>query len=55
MKSIEFEECLVKACVSSLPRWRYARELDHDPTKKTRSSDDEDPSDSDDEFQFASD
>ena len=35
----EFEESLIKACISSLPRWRYARELSTDPSKKTTDPD----------------
>ena len=53
-KSIEVEDCLVKACVSSVPRWRYIRELELGPTKKTKSTDEGNASDSDDEYQFAS-
>ena len=55
VKSIEFDECLVKACVSSVPRWRYIRELDLDPAKKTSSTDEGAASDSEEEFQFVSD
>ena len=36
-KSPDFDECLVKACVSSVPRWRYVRELELDPSKKRKS------------------
>ena len=51
----EFDESLVKACVSSLPRWRYARELNKDPTKKQIDPDyDGCSSDSDNEFAFVS-
>ena len=56
LKGEEFEECIVKACVSSLPRWRYAREMALGPKKKRMNPDfDEDSSDSDDEFAFVSD
>ena len=55
LKCEEFDERIVKACVSSLPRWRYARELASDPKKKRIDPDyDEDSSDSDAEFVFVS-
>ena len=56
LKSEEFGECLAKACVSSLPRWRYAREIATDPRKKQTPTDIEmDSSDSDADFPFVSD
>ena len=55
LNSGEFEESLVKARVSSLPRWRYARELPTDPSKKRTDPDyDGYSSGSDDEFVFVS-
>ena len=54
LKSTEFEEGIVKACVSSLPRWRYLRELERDPTKIKDVCDDAVNSDSDEEFEYVS-
>ena len=54
LKSTEFEECIVKACVSSIPRWRYLRELERDPSKKSGAADRDVDSDSDDDFEYVS-
>ena len=49
-RSKKYTSVLLKACVSSIPRWRYVREMDARPITKST-----DPDDSDDEhFQFVS-
>ena len=52
--STQFEECIIKACVSSLARWRYLRELERDPTSKDGLRVDEEDDDSDDDFEHVS-
>ena len=55
LKCEEFDECLVKAFVSSRPRRRYARELAMDPEKQRIDPDyDGCSSGSDSEFAFVS-
>ena len=52
--STQFEECTIKACVSSLARWRYLRELERDPTSKDGLRVGEEDDDSDDDFEHVS-
>ena len=40
--------------MSSFPRWVYAQQLSHDPTKKNGFFDEEPTSDSDEEFEYVS-
>ena len=52
IKSDEHISAIVKSCISSIPRWRFARELQADPKEKTRCADDGGESDDSDDDRF---
>ena len=54
IRSAEFFECLVKARISSAPRWSYIRELELDAEEKTEDAVGGNSADSDGECEFSS-
>ena len=61
MKSIQdflygsqFTTEVLKGCIGSFVTWRYIRESDADPSKRSKFSDEDPDSDSDDEFAYVS-
>ena len=45
---------ILKACISSIPRWGFIRETQEDPDKRSKFADEDPCSDSDDEYEFVS-
>ena len=50
----EFKCSVMKACLTSFAAWRYIREVEADPSKRSKFRDSEPCSDSEEEFEFVS-